>query len=179
MATQSEKIQGVIALYRKSGEPWPATTVQMATWALNKGLWRAHVDSVVRLVAEEFARALREEYAVDPQGRTIRSKHAARVKQPDGEKLYLWDDMRTAPRDFMNLAFKDRRRGIVGECRQLSTDVKSFNENWNVGEQIKLSLNFTEDVAELEAAAAPVTRMPSTEPKRPSVLSPTSARESA
>ncbi|MCL4242066.1 MAG: hypothetical protein KJ048_12005 [Dehalococcoidia bacterium] len=179
MATQAERIQAVVEAYRKAGEPWPASTVQMATWALNKGLWKPYVDSVIRVVAEEFSRALREEYAVDPQGRTIRSKHVARVKQRDGEKLYLWDDMRTAPRDFMNMAFKDRRRAIVGDCRQLNTDVTSYNDNWNHGEPIQLSLNFTDDVAELDAAAGIVTRMPSTGQQRPSELFRTVAQESA
>lgn len=179
MVTQSEKIQGVVTLYRQAGEPWPATAVQMATWALNKGHWNAHVDSVVRLVAEEFARALREEYAVDPQGRTIRSKHVARVRQKDGEKLYLWDDMRTAPRDFMSMAFADRRRAIVGDCRQLNTDVTSYNENWNQGAAIQLSLNFTDDVAELDAAAGAVTQIPSSGRRQPSALSRTVVQESA
>ncbi len=82
------------------------------------------------------------------------------------------DDMRTAEREFMNVAFKQRRQSIVGDCRQLNTDVNSYNENWNSGVPIQLSLNFTDDVAELEAAGATVTQLPSNGRKPPSVLSP-------
>ncbi len=55
MATQAEKLQAIAAMYRNAGEPWPATSHQLAVWALNKGHWMAHRDSVVKIVAEEFS----------------------------------------------------------------------------------------------------------------------------
>ena len=42
----------------------------------------------------------------------------------------------------------DRRRQIVGDCRQLKTDVDSFNENRIPDAPIQLVLDFTADVAE-------------------------------
>lgn len=51
----------------------------------------------------------------------------------------------------MELAFQQRRRQIVGDCRQLKVDVDSFNDNANIGQTIQLILDFTYDVAELEA----------------------------
>jgi len=51
----------------------------------------------------------------------------------------------------MAIAFQQRRQQIVGDCRQLKTDVDSYNENRNDGVPINLVLDFTQDVEELEA----------------------------
>ena len=64
-----------------------------------------------------------------------------------------WGDARTAPRQFMEVAFQNRRQQIVGDCRQLKLDVDSFNENRNPDRPIQLVLDFTDDVAEMEALA--------------------------
>ena len=69
----------------------------------------------------------------------------------DGGQVALWDDIRTADRQHMTLAFQQRRQQIVGDCRQLKTDVDSYNENGNKGAPLQIVLDFTEDVAELEA----------------------------
>ncbi len=94
---------------------------------------------------------MREEYIVDPQGRTVRAKHAAKVKV-NGEQMTLWDDIRTADRDFMVIAFQQRRQQVVGDCHQLKVDVGSYNQNKNPGEAIQIIFDFTLDVLEAEAA---------------------------
>jgi hypothetical protein len=97
---------------------------------------------------------MREEYITDPQGRRVRAKHAAMRLQ--GEiQLTLWDDIRTAGKEHMEVAFQQRRQQIVGDCKQLKTDVDSFNDNNKQGAVIQLTLNFTNDVAEAEAIAKP------------------------
>jgi hypothetical protein len=93
---------------------------------------------------------MREEYIVDPQGRTVRAKHAARLIK-DGEQLALWADIRTADRRHMEIAFQQRRQQIVGDCRQLKTDADSYNDNANPGKPIQMVFDFTQDLAELEA----------------------------
>ena len=95
---------------------------------------------------------MREEYITDPQGRTVRAKHVARVER-DGEQIPLWADIRTADRQHMEIAFQQRRQQIVGDCRQLKTDVDSYNENRNPGAAIQMVFDFTLDVAELEVVA--------------------------
>ena len=150
MTTHGERMQAEIATYRASGEPWPATAPQLARWALNKGRWEPHIDSLVRQCAEDFARAMREEYIVDPQGRTVRAKHAARL---DGDQGTFWTDIRDGNAPYMKLALKQRRQQIVGDCKQLKADMDSFNENWNGSASLQLSFNFTDDLAEFEAAA--------------------------
>jgi len=123
---------------------------QVAAWALQERRWRPQHDSLVTQCAEELARALREEYIVDPQGRTVRAKHAAR-REVEGEQQVLWADIRTADRSHMEIAFQQRRQQIVGDCHQLKLDVDSFNENANKGRAIQMVFDFTEDLAELEA----------------------------
>lgn len=86
----------------------------------------------------------------DPQGRTVRVKHAATIPRGDPRQM-VWGDIRTATREHMAVAFQLRRQHILGECRQLKADVDSFNENRALSEPIQLVLDFTEDVAEMEA----------------------------
>jgi len=147
--TQTERNQQIVREYQASGQKWPATSKEMAAWALRERVWVPHPDSLIARCAEQLADAMREEYYLDPQGRTVRTKHAARVTL-HGEQLNLWDDIRTADRTQMQIAFQQRRKQIVGDSRQLKNDVDSFNENANTGKSIQLVLDFTQDVAELE-----------------------------
>jgi hypothetical protein len=93
---------------------------------------------------------MREEYITDPQGRTVRAKHAARTGR-EGEQGVFWADIRTPPRQHMEIAFQQRRQQIVGDCRQLKIDADSYNENSNPGSPIQLVFDFRDDLAELEA----------------------------
>jgi hypothetical protein len=150
--TYSEQLRNIAELYRSSGQPWPATCRQIAVWAINNGHYRTHHAKLIAKAAEEIASAMREECYTDPQGRRVRALHAARVatRLPDGSRIQkiLWDDIRDASRAFMERAFQLRRRQIVGECKQLRTDVDSFNENRPEEMPIQLVLDFTDDVAE-------------------------------
>jgi hypothetical protein len=53
----------------------------------------------------------------------------------------------------MQLSFQQRRQGIVGDCRQLKTDVDSYNDAHPREEPIQMIFDFTMDLAEIEAAA--------------------------
>ena len=147
--TYNEQLQTIVRRYIGDGHPWPATTRQIASWAINNKLWAPQRAIVINQCAEQLARAMREEYIRDPQGRTVRAKHAARVERK-GEQLVLWADIRTAPRGHLEIAFKQRRQQIVGDCRQLKLDVDSFNENRSFSEPIQMSFDFTTDLLELE-----------------------------
>ena len=105
----------------------PSAALEIAHWAIAEGLWQPQPADLAHQLASQIARAMREEYYVDPQGRSVRAKHAARVTR-DGEQLTLWSDGRTGSREHMVVAFQQRRQQIVGDCRQLKTDVDSFNE---------------------------------------------------
>ena len=148
--TYNEQLLNIVGAYRDAGLPWPATARQMADWAIRRGMWNQHPDAAVRRCAEDIARAMREEYLTDPQGRSVRAKHAARITI-DGEQLMLWEDIRTAEPKHMRIAFQQRRQQIVGDCHQLKTDVDSYNENANTGKSIQMEFDFTQDLAELDA----------------------------
>lgn len=148
--TYIEALQEIVEKYRHSDEAWPATLRQIAAWALSKGLWKPQPASLISQCAEDLGRAMREEYFTDSQGRTVRAKHAARVTQ-GGEQTSIWADIRTASREHMATAFQQRRQLVFGECRQLKSDVDSYNENGRPVEPIQVSFNFSEDLAEAEA----------------------------
>lgn len=145
-------MQKLVEEYREAGEPWPATRMQMARWMIRKNKWDRGEESLVKLCARDIAEALREEFITDPQGRRVRVKHAAKFPAPGTEdgQTTLWDDIRTAARPFMERAFKGRRDQIVGDCVQLNTDVKSYNENKSSNNPIPVLFDFRDDVAESE-----------------------------
>jgi hypothetical protein len=146
MSTYNEQMQKYVAEYRADGGEWPTTSREMAAWIINKGLWKPQSSELISICAEQLARAMREEYVIDPQGRKVRSKHAARIQQ-----TVLWDDIRTASREHMVIAFQQRRQQIVGDCHQLKLDLDSYNENKNDGKPIQMVFDFTEDLNELES----------------------------
>ena len=151
--TITEQRLKIVDDYMKSGEPWPATARQIATWAIREKRWAPQRDAVLQECAEELARAMREEVIVDAQGRTVRTKHAARLEE-HGEQLTYWDDIRWAEPKHMEVAFAQRRRSIVSDCRQLKSDVDSYNENTNKSIPIQMVWDFTADLIELEALDA-------------------------
>jgi hypothetical protein len=142
-----QQLQRIVNKYIEAGEEWPATSHQIAKFAIDNHLWEAQKATVIDLCAEQLARAMREEYIHDPQGRVVRAKHAARVL---GQQTVLWADIRTASREHMVIALQQRRQQIVGDCRQLKADTDSYNENYNTGKQIAMIFDFTDDIAELE-----------------------------
>lgn len=153
MRTFTEQLQAIAKKYISAGMPWPATAKRIAVWAINEGLWKPHPTDLVNQCAEQLARAMREEYIIDAQGRSVRAKHAARIEQ-DGQQLMLWADIRTAPRRHMEVAFQQRRQQVVGDCRQLKLDVDSYNQNMSVGDPIQMCFDFTLDLEELETVCA-------------------------
>lgn len=151
MANYSKQLQKIVNDYIAAGREWPASTHDIATWAVHKGLWQPQRADVIDQCANQLSRAMREEYIADPQGRTVRAKHVARTER-NGEQVRLWADIRTAERKHMEIAFQQRRQQIVGDCRQLKTDLDSYNENRNPGIPIQMIFDFTLDLEELETA---------------------------
>jgi hypothetical protein len=147
----TKQMQTIVAKYRESGQPWPAEKRAIAAWAVRTKEWRPQPSMLIGQCADEIARAMREEYFTDTQGRRVRAKHAAKVWD-EGKQATLWGDIRSEGRPFLETAFQQRRHQILGECSQLKTDVDSYNQNGNVGESVQIVFDFTNDLAELEAA---------------------------
>ena len=91
---------------------------------------------------------MRNEYITDPQGRSVRVKHAARVRR-EGKQITIWGNWDSDPQ-FMAISVAQRRRLIVGEAYQLKMDVDSYNQNANTGRQIAMNFNLDSGLAEKE-----------------------------
>jgi hypothetical protein len=151
--TYNKQMQKIVAEYRIAGEPWPAGTRTIAAWAIRTSRWVLPESAAISVCAEDLQSAMREDYFTDKMGRRVRRLHPATVKS-EGKQYVLWDDIRTAPRHHMQISFQQRRRGIVGDVRQLKVDVDSYNDARSDEEPIQMDFDFTMDLAEIEAAEA-------------------------
>lgn len=151
--TYLQQMQKIVADYRAAKQPWPAAAKEIADWAIRLGKWDLPPSAVLNKCAEDVAEAMRHEFFTDKKGRRVRLLHPATVKR-QGELFTEWDDIRTAPRKHMQISFQQRRRAIVGDCRQLKVDLDSYNEAHAKAEPLQVSFDFNMDLAELEAAAA-------------------------
>ena len=147
MATYTEQLQRIANEYMRETGTTEATSREIAMWAITNHFWEPQPAALVKQCAEEISRAMREEYTTDEQGRRVRSKHVAMMER-SGEQVRLWADLRTATREHMEIAFQQRRQQIVGDCRQLKSDVDSYNENYNSAEAIQIIFDFTVDLEE-------------------------------
>lgn len=143
--TKAEHLQDILNNYLKETGKIEFDMKEVAAWAVRKRLYEASPKNAISQCAHELARAARDEYYTDPQGRRVRKKHAVRQDQ-----LVLWADIKSAPPDHMRLSLQQRRMYIVGDCKQLKTDLNSYNDNNLHGAEIQMSFNFTEDLQELD-----------------------------
>jgi hypothetical protein len=149
--TYVKQMQRIVDEYRLEGLPWPTSAKNIADWAISTVRWELPAAAIRRRCADDIASAMREEYMTDRKGRRVRLLHPAPLETA-GQTEMIWDDIRTAPRDHMLISFQHRRRGIVGDCRQMKTDVDSYNDAHPDTEAIQIVFDFTMDLAELEAA---------------------------
>ncbi|MDP1679034.1 MAG: hypothetical protein Q8L02_02745 [Candidatus Nitrotoga sp.] len=148
---KNEQLQAIVGQYQEAGLKWPATMREVAEWAIKANKWIPHPSAIVSQCAEELSGAMRDEYVRDKQGRKIRTKHAA-TYQDGPEQTVLWDDIRTASHEHMRRAFQQRRKQILGDCKQLKNDVDSYNENRLPINPIQVVFNFTIDLEDIALA---------------------------
>ena len=145
----AEQMQRIWQEYEGAGMPTPATTRDVAAWAIKQGLWKPRPADIVTQCADDLSKALREEYRTDKNGRRYRSKHAVRISS-GGTQLTFWAAIDSAPRSHMEPAFSQRRHKVIGDCYQLKTDVDCYNSAHSSDFPINLILDFTMDVREME-----------------------------
>jgi hypothetical protein len=124
-----------------------ASAREILRWAWENKKWEPHPDDFLRAGAEQLARAMRDDYEKDPQGRAIRTNHVV-YEDRGGEQIPIWIDYQTATREQMVMAFQGRRGQISNDCVQLFNDVNSYNENRNPAEPIQIVFNFSFDLEE-------------------------------
>lgn len=151
MTTYVKQMQRIVDEYRLAGLPWPTSAKSIADWAITTGRWELPAAAIRRRCADDIASAMREEYMTDRKGRRVRLLHPAPLLT-EGQTEMVWDDIRTASRNHMQISFQHRRKGIVGDCRQMKVDVDSYNDAHPEEKQIEIVFDFAMDLAELEAA---------------------------
>lgn len=151
MPTKNENLQRAWHLFERENGHLPASAREASVWAVDRGLIELPSVDPYDVLADDMARALREEYATDKKGRRYRVNHAVRVMRR-GVQYTMWAMLPTAPRAHMQRAFIQRREQVVGDLVQLVTDVDVYNEMNRDAEPIQLVLDFTHDVAERFAA---------------------------
>ena len=155
---RTRQLQRLFSRYQEEVGVTDLTSLKdVGVWALDKRLWQPERAGQLRQFSAELARALREEFYTDPQGRRVRTKHAVRIPpaQAGGEQQSLWGDIRTMNRKQMARSAQQRRQGIVADCFHLKTDVDSFNDNRSADDPIQLSFDFRADLAEREIEREP------------------------
>lgn len=147
MASHNEQLQKIWHEYEEVMGHIPASAREALKWGVGRGMIPLPTADPYDKLVEDMTRALREEYAVDAMGRRYRVNHAVRVTK-GGVQHTMWAIMGNAPRDHMQKAFAQRRRGIVGDCVQLATDVEVYNDFHQDQPKIQIPFNFEDDVAE-------------------------------
>lgn len=151
MANFNEQMQRIFDRYTAEVDDGPVPLDVVAEWAIQHGLFRPAPRDVVKICREALAESLRQEKRVDDKGRRYRAKHSVRTSV-GGTQLSLWADIDRAPRSFMEKSFGQRRKAIVDDCFQVKQDVDHYNDEHSTAEPIQIVLDFSEDVAEMEAA---------------------------
>ncbi len=121
LASYHSGLLEAIPAYMEAGGKWPATIRELADFAVRERSWRPSRSEMVTLCANKLRAAMRQEKHTDPQGRKVRTFHAARQPRVDNDgverQLVLWDDIRTADEDHMEIAFQQRRTRLLNGCR--------------------------------------------------------------
>src|SRR5262245_6804684 len=148
--TRAHYLRELLNDYLRAHGGGPVGLGDVYAWAKRQRRWEAPPASQLRQFKEEVARAAREEYYTDPQGRRVRRKHAVVLIREDGRQQSLWADIGDAPPGHMRLSLEQRRRGVLGDLAQLKADMDSYNQNNNPEPErpIQLSFNFEGDLAE-------------------------------
>jgi len=152
MVPYNEQLQTLYHRFEKERGGTPATPREVVEWAMANGLLQAPDVDPVALLCRDMARALREEYRTDDTGRRFRVNHSVTITS-GGVQSSLWAELDVAPREHMVKAFGQRRRQIVGDCVQLKIDVDVYNDKHMDVAPIQMVLDFTDDVAEIQAAS--------------------------
>ena len=145
--TYPEALQRLVNEFIEESGKTIFTAKEIAMWALRTNRWKPPIDLVLRKCREDFAKALREEHIQDEFGRAVRAKHVARITHGD-KQLHLWADIRNAPHEHVELSFDQRRKQIVGDCRQLDRDAAFYKSIHPQRPQIQMLFDFTDDVEE-------------------------------
>lgn len=151
MATKNEQAVDILDRYIAEVNDQPVSMDEVAEWALSKGLFRPEPRDIRKICRDALAEGARSQKRFDGK-RWYRAKHSVRTNV-GGVQLSLWADIDlNASHGFMEKSVSQRRRAIVDDCFQLKMDADHYNDLHPEREPIQPILDFSEDVAEREAA---------------------------
>jgi hypothetical protein len=148
--SRKEQDVNLVRRFEEEHQRKPFDLHEVYHWAKDNKLWFPPKDLEEKKFIEEVAQALREEYFTADDGTSVRAYHAI-VKNLEGRQQTLWANMFDAPREHIEEAFQQRRRGSLADCRQLKNDIEYVNTSRFQDSPIQMSFNFDEDLAEEEA----------------------------
>ena len=154
--TKTEYLQDFFRRYQQETGKSPVPLRRVAAWMIDNDLYESKPFDLIGQCARDLRTALRQEFILGENGHHIRKWHHARLSEDmlmDGvEQLELdrWADIEIAEPPFMHIAFQQRRRGIVGDCKQLKVDMDWWNARHEPIEQLEFSFNIDQDLRELE-----------------------------
>lgn len=122
---------------------------EVAHWAIANHHWERPPSEPEAILRRELARAMRNDYIEDPQGREVRKYHP--VLHYEGEhKISIWAEITTARPEHMQVSLQQRRQAILERCFQHKLDFDSYVENNIHGAILAPSTyNFDPDMEEL------------------------------
>ena len=98
MSSKSDFAKEIARLYEEAGHATPATTPELAAFAVQTGRYTPKPTDIVKQCAEDIAQGFREDYFTSPQGQRVRRFHATRKRTLGGEQQVFWAEIRSAPR---------------------------------------------------------------------------------
>jgi|SRR5579863_1228988 len=137
----------LVELYRQANSVEDELDLEEASkWAYENGHWKPFKIDPARILRREMAQALRSKYHEDPQNREVRKYHPI-IDRAAGK--VTWVDITKASPEKMRLSFSAHRNRILAECKQLSFDFDSYNDNNTFGAKLPaLYFDFTADIEE-------------------------------
>src|SRR4051794_12709210 len=115
MANFTQQMIDVFDRYAAEVDASPTPLEDVASWAVEKGLYKPNLRTLVQMCRDDMADALRQDVRIDAEGRTYRAKLSVRTSVA-GTQLSLWADADLAPRSFIEKSTHQRRRQIAGDC---------------------------------------------------------------
>lgn len=152
MAKFRDQMVNILDRYIDEVDAEPASLDDVVDWGLAQGLYHPEPQDIRKMFKSSLSDSLRQERRFDGT-RWYRAKHSIRTSI-GGVQLVLWADIdKNASYSFMKKSTADRRKAVADDAFRLKMDVDHYNEANPEEPKLQLVLDFTEDVAEMEAAA--------------------------
>ena len=143
MATENQKLQKVMRLYKQETGEKELDMHKVAEFAKKKGWPMPRPVDPLELLAKKLSAAAREEIRYDTKtNRPYRANHA----YTNDQQMTLWIDIDEAPRKPMVKSVVKRREGMVSDGVQLTFDVQHWNRINPNEEPISADMDLTDEV---------------------------------